>query len=89
MQFDADEGFHAVTLPTGELPRVSPDVTGGPPRPRRPLRSRRVSPPRASRRCEVEQHSFAALGQSFVRYVCARGEGLPAHAASARYRIPG
>jgi quercetin dioxygenase-like cupin family protein len=27
----------------------------------------------------VEQHSFAALGQSFVRYVCARGEGLPRH----------
>ena len=38
MQFDADEGFQAVTLPTGELPRVSPDDTGGPPRPRRKRR---------------------------------------------------
>ncbi|MFZ9630365.1 MAG: lysylphosphatidylglycerol synthase transmembrane domain-containing protein [Ilumatobacteraceae bacterium] len=35
MHFTADDGFQAVTLPTGELPRVSPDDTGGPPRPRR------------------------------------------------------
>jgi quercetin dioxygenase-like cupin family protein len=27
----------------------------------------------------VDQRAFSALGQSFVRYVCARGEGLPRH----------
>lgn len=27
----------------------------------------------------MDQQAFAALGQSFVRYVCARGEGLPRH----------
>jgi len=27
----------------------------------------------------VDQQAFAALGQSFVRYVCARGESLPRH----------
>lgn len=27
----------------------------------------------------MEQHAFTALGQSFVRYSCARGEGLPRH----------
>ncbi len=27
----------------------------------------------------MEQQAFSALGQSFVRYVCARGEGLPRH----------
>jgi quercetin dioxygenase-like cupin family protein len=27
----------------------------------------------------VEQRAFSGLGQSFVRYVCARGEGLPRH----------
>lgn len=27
----------------------------------------------------MDQQAFTALGQSFVRYVCARGEGLPRH----------
>ncbi len=27
----------------------------------------------------MDQRAFSALGQSFVRYVCARGEGLPRH----------
>lgn len=27
----------------------------------------------------MEQQAFAALGQTFVRYACARGEGLPRH----------
>ncbi len=27
----------------------------------------------------MQQHAFSALGQSFVRYVCARGESLPRH----------
>jgi quercetin dioxygenase-like cupin family protein len=27
----------------------------------------------------VEQHSFSAMGQTYVRYVFSRGEGLPKH----------